>query len=97
MTHKLCSTHFQTEERALDEGTECQIVPWRECEVCQKWLSDAEAAWQKYADALAAEGYTCRDPNAHRPLWDGPEGEVVYLARSMGSLNWHVETYEGDK
>ena len=93
MTRKLCYTHYQIEERALDEGTECQIVRWQECEACQQWLTRVEEVRQVAASALVAEGYVCRNPDAHTPLWDGPEGDTVYLARSMGSLNWHTETW----
>jgi len=88
MTKKLCSTH------GVHEIGEWVSVPWRECQVCQRWLKRVEAAWQTQADKLASMGYVCRNPDAHTPLWDGPEGEIVYLARSLGSLDWHVETWE---
>jgi len=95
---KLCFTHFQAEERALlEEGTGCQIVPWPECEVCLAWFARDKAAWQVEADKLTAAGYICRDPNAHTPLWDGPEGDTVYLRRNLGSLNWWVEPWRGKR
>ena len=58
-----------------------------------EWAAKDSAEWQRQAEMLERQGYTCRGRNTRLPKFVKAGEATLILVRDLGRLNWHPQTF----
>ena len=57
------------------------------------WERADQAEWQRQADILISQGYTCKGRQTRLPKFTKRNEATLILVRDLGRLNWHPQTF----
>ncbi len=59
----------------------------------KRWATQDNAEWQRQAEMLERQGYTCKGRSTRLPKFTKAGEATLILVRDLGRLNWHPATY----
>lgn len=59
----------------------------------RQWIAQDNAEWQRQAEMLERQGYTCEGRNTRLPKFTKPGEATLILVRDLGRLNWHPQAF----